>query len=162
MSLMIANNGARGRRSPRWGLVGNAKAMDRLFDEFWRDVQRTPAAFVGESAKHFVPHLDVVESEEGYLVRAELPGLEREDFQVTLEEDVLTIQGEKKTRARSEDDRCRRSETRAGRFERRIRFDGPVDADAVKASYKNGVLEVTVARPEELQPESRTIPVQSA
>lgn len=162
MSLIIPNHGTRGRRSPRWGFGGNAKAMDRLFDELWRDVHRTPAAFVGESASRFVPHLDVTESANEYRVSAELPGLDREDFEVTLEDGVLTIAGEKKGPVKTEDARLRRAESRAGRFERKVRFDAPVDANGVKARYRNGVLDVTVPKPEEAKPEARTIPVQSA
>jgi HSP20 family protein len=161
MSLIIPNNGAR-KRGARWGLVGNPRAMDRLFDELWRDFQRTPAAFVGEAAGRFVPHLDVTESAEDYRVTAELPGLEPEDFEVTLEEGVLALKGEKKGQARGEDSRYRCAESRHGRFERRIRFAGPVDPDNVKARYKNGVLEVVVAKPEEVKPEVRSIPIQSA
>ena len=146
MSLIIPRNGARASRSPRWGMVGNANAMDRLFDELWRDFNRAPEASVGGTLAQFVPHLDVVESEDEFRVTAELPGLDREDFEIVLEDGVLTLKGEKKSHQQTKDARCRKAESRSGSFERKIRFGGPVDADNVKASYKNGVLLVTLPK----------------
>ncbi len=161
MSLIIPGNGTRARRSPRWGLVGNANSMDRLFDELWRDFSRTPAASVGGSVSRFVPHLDLTESKDEYRVTAELPGLDREEFEILFEEDVLTLKGEKKSREKSEDERFRRAETRSGAFERKVRFGRPVDADGVVAVHKNGVLEITVPKVAEPEPEVRNIPVES-
>jgi len=161
MSLIISNNGARHRRIPGLGLAASAHAVDRLLDELWQDFHRTPAAFVAGPVARFVPHVDVTESDREYRVTAELPGLAREDFEVVLEDGVLTLKGEKRSACSEEKSRFRRAESRSGRFRRRIRFGGPVDADHVKASYRDGVLEVVVPKPEEAQPQVRTIPVQT-
>ena len=118
----------------------------------------------------FTPNIDAVESDDDFRITAELPGLEEGDFSVEIEEGVLTLKGEKKTRIEEgEGDEAptdyrgyRRVETRWGRFERRLRFGVEVDAENVKASYKNGVLEVIVPKVAEERPQVRTIPVHSS
>ena len=135
--------------------------VDSLFDEFWRGFG-TPSPFVAERGVYFVPQLDVSETEDAYRISAELPGLEEKDFEIVLEDNVLTLKGEKHDRHESEEGGTRRTETRHGAFERRIRFDGEIDQDAVKASYKHGILTVTVPKPEEAKPHVRSIPVESA
>ena len=111
---------------------------------------------------HFTPRLDAVETDAEYRITAELPGLDEDDFKVVIEDGVLTLEGEKKSRFETEGDEeaeggYRRVESRWGRFARRLRFGSEVDEDAVKASYKNGVLEVVVPK---AAPETkvRTIP----
>jgi HSP20 family protein len=111
----------------------------------------------------FMPNIDAVENETEYRVSAELPGLEESDFKVKIEDGVLTLEGEKKSRHESNEKRhgYRRVESRWGHFVRRLRFGAEVDPDGVNASYKNGLLEVVV--PKVLQEDKvRTIPVTSA
>ena len=115
----------------------------------------------------FTPNLDAFENDAEYRITAELPGLEESDFSVEIEDGVLTLKGEKKTRheeGEGDDDSSgyRRVETRGGRFERRLRFGGEVDSENVKASYKNGVLEVIVPKVVEERPQVRTIPVHTS
>jgi len=117
-------------------------------------------------AGQFNPNIDAEENDDEYRVIAELPGLEEDDFSVEIEDGVLTLKGEKKTRYVSDDEAepqsgYRRVEARWGRFERRLRFGAEVDEDAVKATYKNGVLEVVVPKVVPAQPEVRTIPIQT-
>ena len=150
-----------GTLMPRRRSLAPRLDVDSLFDEFWRGYG-TPSPFVAERGVHFVPHLDVSETEDAYRVSAELPGLEEKDFEIVLEDNVLTLKGEKHDRHESEEGGARRSETRYGAFERRIRFDKEIDEDAVKAAYKHGVLTVTVPKPEVARPQVRSIPVDTA
>ena len=112
----------------------------------------------------FSPSIDAVETDEAYQITAELPGLDASDFSVEVEDGVLTLKGEKKSRHDADAEPAagyRRLETRGGRFERRMRFGSEVDADAVAATFRNGVLEVRVPKRAEARPEVRTIPVQT-
>lgn len=120
----------------------------------------------------FVPRLDAVETDDAYRITAELPGLEEADFELLFEDGVMTLKGEKQRPAASpassadsdgDEDAVdyRRVEIRVGRFERRLRFDVPIQEQAVSASYKNGVLTVVVPKVAEARPQVHTIPVQT-
>ena len=153
------SRGALVHRHPR-------RAMHRNFDSLFTDLFATPfvrPSVTAESAG-FVPCIDAVENDKEYVVTAELPGLEEKDFQIEIEDGVLTLKGEKHARYEESDEgqSVRRVETSYGKFERRLRFDSAIDENAVKASYKDGVLSIVVAKPEEAQPQVRTIPVQTA
>ena len=139
-------------------LLGRRDA-DRLFDDFFRGTGISPSLFVGETRRVFVPQIDVTESEDAYTVTAELPGLSNDNFEVELEDGVLTLKGEKKSHHEENEDGVRRVESRSGQFERRIRFNSPIAADDVSARYVAGVLTVTVPRKEESRPEVRTVPI---
>ena len=136
----------------RYGLAGE---LDRMFDEIWR-------GFVAPRARRgadFAPHLDVRESEDGFRVAVELPGVEQKDIEVTLEDGVLTIKGERKDERDEEEAGSRHVESLRGSFRRSLRVPEEVDQEAVKASYRNGVLELTLPKVPEAKPEVRTIPV---
>jgi HSP20 family protein len=126
--------------------------VDRLFDELWR----------GTAAPAFQPRLNVRESDAEIAITAELPGLEEKDFEVSIEADVLTLKGEKRTETNREESGWRHVETTSGRFERRILLPEGVDPEAVKAVYKHGVLTVTVPKPAAPQTVVRTVPVTTA
>ena len=91
--------------------------------------------------------------------QAELPGLEEKDFEVSIEADVLTLKGEKRTESETTREGWRHVETTSGRFERRLLLPEGVDPEAVKAVYKHGVLTVTVPRPAAEQTVVRTVPI---
>lgn len=130
--------------------------FDRLFDELWKTTW--PAA-AGRAA--YAPRIDVAETDEAILVSAELPGLGVDDFEVSVDGDVLAIKGERKREEDESDEETgiRHRERRRGAFRRALRLPFEVDADAVAAKYTNGVLEVSVAKPAEPEPSVRTIPV---
>ena len=117
---------------------------------------------IGEPDRSFVPRIDVAETDEAYEIRAELPGLEASDFEVVAEDDVLTLKGEKKRSEDSESEGVRRSESVYGSFVRKLRFPEAIAEEGLKATDKNGVLTVTLPKPEEARPQVRSIPVQSA
>lgn len=133
------------------------RSLDSLFDEFWRGFPGAASGLPG-----FSPRVDVRDTDEAIVVRAELPGLEEKDFSVDLEDEVLTIKGEKRTESEEERAGYRHVETRSGAFERRLRVPAPVDPDAVTAEYRNGVLTVTLPKPPEARPQTRTIPITSS
>ena len=130
--------------------------FDRLFDETF------PSLGFGTSpqaAPSFAPRVDVTESDEAYTVRADLPGLEEKDIQVSLEEGVLSIQGQVESEKDEEKKGVRYVERARGSFHRAIELPVEIDAAKVAASYRQGVLTVTLPKLPEAKPEVRTIPI---
>jgi HSP20 family protein len=100
----------------------------------------------------WAPALDVYEDKDNFVVNTELPGLNREDIEVTLQDGVLVISGERKTGENRDEGEIRRQERFYGKFQRALTLPAPVAADKVKAQYKDGVLTVTVPKAEEAKP----------
>lgn len=109
------------------------------------------------SANSWVPALDVHEDKESYTVCVELPGLNLEDIQVQLQDDSLVISGERKGQEKQEGTEIHRQERSYGKFSRALTFPTAVNGDKIKASYKAGVLTVTVPKTEEAKPKQITI-----
>lgn len=131
-------------------------SIDRVFENFWRGLGAPAAA----ASAGFVPRIDVVEREEDYLLTAELPGLEEKDFQLEVHGNVLTLSGEKRAEAEAEKQRgWRWSERAYGSFRRAVTLPVEVAADKASASYRNGVLTVTIPKAEHAR--VRHIPVTS-
>lgn len=110
-------------------------------------------------ARIWAPAIDVHEDKDQYLVKADLPGLNREDIDITVEGDLLVIKGEKKEESEKKEKGVLRSERFHGWFQRAIELPGGVDPAKVKASYKEGVLEVAVPKREDAKPKSVKIDV---
>jgi HSP20 family protein len=96
----------------------------------------------------WAPRVDVREESEGYVVEVDLPGLNREDIDVTLENDVLTISGERKVEDAKSEQTVHRRERFCGKFTRSMSFPGDVDPENVAASFKDGVLKVEIKKSE--------------
>jgi HSP20 family protein len=134
--------------------MGLRREMDRLFERFfeapWAEL---PA--LGD----WTPALDLTEGKEAFVVKAELPGVEPGEIGVTLEGDLLTIKGEKEAKKEEKDERAHRTERTWGAFMRTIRLPAPVDAAKVAATFKNGV--VTVTLPKAPGAKGTTIPLKA-
>ena len=96
--------------------------------------------------------LDVIEHEDGYTVKASVPGITPDNLNVTLEDNVLTIQGEVKEDETIEESNYHIRERRTGSFSRSVRFPVPVEGDKVEAEYENGVLTLTIPKAEAVKP----------
>ncbi len=127
-------------------------AMDRLFDETWRNWQPFYSAESGANALA----LDVHENDNSYVVTTALPGVQPENVNIKLHNDLLTIEGEIPQQT-TENARSLMQERFYGRFSRTIRLPQPVNRDAVEAVFENGVLTLTLPKSPEAQP--KTIPV---
>jgi HSP20 family protein len=138
-----------------WGTTDFRKEMDRLFDRFfepgWPDIAK-----LGQ----WEPTLDVSETKDAVVVKAELPGVEQKDISASIQEGVLTIKGEKEAEKEEKDKRYHRVERSYGAFYRAIRLPAAVDAGKVTASFKDGVLTVTM--PKAAEAKGTTIPVKAA
>jgi len=103
--------------------------------------------------------MDVYEKDNNIVVKAELPGLKKEDVEVELDNGSLVIRGESKTESEVKEDAYYRMERTSGSFYRRIPLPVEVEPQQVEATMTDGVLEVRIARPAESKPEARKIPV---
>ena len=121
----------------------NAK---RFFDDFLDDRwMLTDPAF----GKNWAPAVDVEETKEAYLVKAEIPGMKKDEVKISLMDNVLTLSGEKKTETKSDDKRYHRMERSYGAFERSFTLGSAVKADKISATYKDGILEIFIPKSEE-------------
>jgi len=139
---------------PWTGMVGLKGEMERRFDRFfeprWED-----APALGEWA----PSLDLSETKDAFVVKAEVPGMDQGDIQVLLQENLLTIKGEKRQEKMDKDERYHRVERTYGAFTRMLRLPVAVDGSKVDAKFKNGLLTVTL--PKALGAKGTTIPVKA-
>ncbi|MGH7739911.1 MAG: Hsp20/alpha crystallin family protein [bacterium] len=111
-----------------------------------------------EGRSQWMPAVDVEESEGNYILRAEVPGLKKEDIKISLTDKGLTLSGEKKAEAGSEGRTVHRTERRFGAFRRTYTLAEPIQADKITAHYKDGILEVTVPKAQKEQ--AREIEIQ--
>ena len=120
-----------------------------------------PRFLFGEPAAGFRPSIDILETEGGLTITAELPGVRAEDVDVSLDGRVLTIKGEK-SEEREVDDKNRYLRERTfGAFERRIPLPEGVSADKISADFDKGVLTIDVTMPDEVLPQPQTIEVKA-
>src|ERR1700690_1763966 len=98
------------------------------------------------------PALDVHEDKDNFAVRTELPGLKREDIEVSFQDGTLVISGERKAEENAEGTEVHRQERVYGKFQRILTLPTPIAADKIKAQYKDGVLTVTLPKAEEAKP----------
>lgn len=131
------------------------KDMDKIWDRFFGE---WPSAepFRGEWA----PSLDVSETKDDIVVKAELPGMDAKDIDISLANDVLTIRGEKKQEEEEKDENYHRVERSYGAFSRSVRLPRDVRSDKIKASHKNGVLRITLPKSEEAKSKEIKIKVE--
>jgi len=106
-----------------------------------------------------VPAVDVEETDNEVIVRAEMPGLEKDEFSIELEDNMLILRGEKKHQAEHKDRNIHRVECSYGRFDRRIGLPADVQTDKAVAEYKNGVLNVTLPKAESSKRKAITVKV---
>lgn len=138
---------------PFTGLAEIQDEMNRLFDT---SLQRTGR---GEIGRAFLPAIDVVEEKDSYLVKAELPGLAKEDVNVSLQDNYLTIKGEKKHETETKEANYYRCERSYGSFSRTVELPASVDAKKIDAHFKDGVLSVKLPKTEEAKPKQIEVKV---
>jgi len=128
------------------------------FNELERELENWIGDFSGPfgrewvESREFNPAIDVIEEGESFVVRADLPGMDKKDVEITLSDRILSIKGEKKGKSEDQDKRYLRRETWYGSFERRIALPETADAEGIKAEMKDGVLTVSVKKREETKP----------
>ena len=106
------------------------------------------------------PAIDVEEKDGKYMVRADLPGLEKKDIHIKLCDGYLTLSGERKSEREEKDDTFRRVERTYGSFERTFRVPEGVTEKDIHAKYKDGVLELTVPTPKPIEPKTTEVKIE--
>jgi HSP20 family protein len=145
---------------PEVNLFGSLhREIDRLFEDFTRGV----GALSPQGTGSLVPSIDVAETDKAIEITAELPGLERKDVDISLEDNVLTIRGEKKVEQEQKDDKnknYRLAERSYGVFYRVLELPTAIDPSSVQAIMSKGVLKVTIPKP--VRTEAKKIEVKEA
>jgi HSP20 family protein len=141
------------RWEPFEGLNRIQSRINELFDEtFGRGRQQTTTAV-------WYPPVDILESKDAYLIRAELPGMKKEDFNLEVNDGALTLSGERKFEEPANGVEYHRVERAAGKFSRSFHLPQTVKHDGIKAMYRDGILEVHVPKADEAKPRQITVNV---
>jgi HSP20 family protein len=133
--------------SPFRDLVNMQQEVGRLFNGLFADTDGN-----GNFVASWSPRADVSESSEAYIIKAELPGVNKNDVKITLRENVLTIKGEKKQEKEEKDKNFHRIERSYGSFQRSFSLPSGVNSDKIGAAYKDGVLTITLPKAEGAKP----------
>lgn len=121
--------------------------IDRLFESPLAELARTSRLLSG-----WTPALDLHEDKDHFVARVELPGMKKENIDITMHDGSLSIAGERKAEDKLENAEVYRAERFVGRFQRTVTIPAPVDADRVNAEYHDGVLTITLPKTEEAKP----------
>ena len=124
-----------------------AHEIDRLFEAPLAELTRTSQLLSG-----WTPAIDLYEDKDNVFVKAELPGMNKEDIEVSFHNGTLSVSGERKSEKKHEDAKVYRAERFFGRFQRAVTLPTPVAADKVKAQYQDGILTITLPKTEEAKP----------
>ena len=133
-----------------WGFAGG---LGRDVDPFFSHYPLSTNEDGARAYNDWVPAIDIQEEEDRYLIRADVPGVDAEDLDITVDKGVLTLQGKRETQSDDEKDGLRRIERLSGRFYRRFNLPETTDSTAVRADYRHGVLEVSIPKQAEAQPQ---------
>lgn len=133
----------------RWTPMNPVSLMNEFDRLFERPLART--------ASNWNVALDVAETEDNYLVKATIPGINVDDIEIMLEDDVLMLKGEIKQEEEIEEAKYHLRERRYGSFSRSIRFPMTVDGDKIEATYANGILSLNIPKAEAVKPKRITI-----
>ena len=135
------------------------KPFHKDFDWFSKEFGRGPQNAEGQSEAAWTPRVDVYETEQNYVLTADLPGLKKEEINIDLNDNTLTLKGEKKFEEKVEKDNYVRLERTYGSFARSFTLSDDVNPDSITANYKDGVLEVTLPKKEEAKPKEYKVEI---
>ncbi len=142
------------RWNPMKSLFNAPSRFDTLFDSFFFP---TRADSGQEGIWSWNPVVDVYENDNAIVVKAELPGVDKENISVDVEGRILTLKGERKTENEAKEENYYRQERTYGRFERSFTLPAEVEPDSIKAEYKDGLLKIEVPKPEEKKAKQITV-----
>ena len=126
-----------------------------LLNQLQRELERAHEGGIGEgsiSTAEWAPAVDIKEESDKFVLEADIPGVKPEDIDVSMEDGVLTIRGEKKTEAKTEQEGYKRVERTYGSFYRRFSLPDTANPDAISAKSKHGVLEIVIPKREAVKP----------
>src|SRR5215218_10447793 len=141
----------------RWEPLRELTTLQNEMNRLFGTVFDTPTQTNGGTLRRWMPAMDLVETGDHFVLRADLPGLSEEDVSIEIEERVLTISGQRKAEHTEDKDVYQRVERAFGSFSRSLTLPEGVDAEAVVASFDRGVLEVRIPKPEQRKPRKISI-----
>jgi len=142
------------RFNPTRQLASYRRNMDSLFDEFFGDLFDRGRR---EISQGWNPKVDVFEEEDKIVMKAELPGVEKDKIAIDVEGRVLTLKGERNVEKEVKEENYYRKERSFGRFQRSFTLPQETDSEKIKAEYKDGVLQLNIPKPETQKPKQITI-----
>ena len=144
------------RWEPARELATIQSEMNRLFNTFFEPSGHTNGGQNG-TLRRWIPAMDLVETSDDFVLRADLPGLTEDDVNIELEDNVLTVSGERKSEREERKKGYYRVERASGSFSRTLTLPDGVDPEGVQANFERGVLEVRIPKPEQRKPRKVTI-----
>jgi HSP20 family protein len=135
----------------RWEPYQDAASLRRLYRMFGAAIERS-----------WMPAVDIIDTPAAYVLKVELAGIKLEDVRVELEDDVLTIRGERHQEEKLEEEQYESTEWHYGAFQRSVSLPRSVQRDAIEATYENGVVEVRVPKAAEVEPQQIEIKAKDA
>lgn len=137
--------------------------VNRLFEDFFSDFQSPSILSSAEAnGKSLAPAVDIVENDKSFKVEVELPGMDQDDVEVTINDNYLTIKGEKQTSKENKDENYIRRERYYGSYQRTIALPETVNADKAKATFNKCILCIDVPKKEEAIKPSRNVDIKEA
>jgi len=137
--------------------------IEQRFQEFFRrpfPLQSSLSRLRMSEIEEVLPKVDIYDEEDSFVIKAEIPGIKKEDVEVNLTEDTITISGEKKREEEAEKKGFYRMERSYGSFSRSFRLPADIQSDKAKAIFKDGVLEVKVPRTEEAKKKEKKVDIE--
>ena len=144
------------RWTPMRNLASFQDEMNRMFDQFFRGGNGEEA---GWGVRPWAPPVDIYETDDALILKAELPGMSKDDVSVEVHQNTLRLRGERKHEAEVKEDRYHRVERAYGTFQRSFVLPTVVDQEHVQATYKDGILELRLPKSEAAKP--KRIAIQS-
>ena len=143
----------------RWDQAEGVNRIQSRINELFEDTFGRPRAQQTAATGAWCPPVDILESKDSYLIRVELPGMRKEDLKTEVNEGVLTLSGERKLDEPTSGVEYHRAERVAGKFSRSFYLPQTVKHDGIKATYRDGILEVQVPKADEAKPRQIAISV---
>ena len=138
-----------------WDPFASLNRLESHFNELFGDGSTRP--WLQASGGNWRPAVDVLESKDAHLIHAELPGMNKEDFNLEVKDGVLTLTGERKPEQPADGVEYRSVERVSGKFVRSFSLPKTVNHDGIMATYKDGILEIRVPKAEEAKPRQITV-----
>jgi HSP20 family protein len=133
----------RGELTPFSALRDLESQFGRMFEDMWEG---------GAAGRMWTPAIDLSETDDGYILEADVPGMKKDDLELVVVDNLVTIKGERKHQSEARREGYHRFERQYGSFQRTFEIPGGFKADAVNATFENGVLKVTLPKREEAKP----------
>jgi HSP20 family protein len=142
----------------RWNPWGEMEALEGRFNRFFNEAF-FPKAMLGDESglAHWNPRVDIYDNDNAFVIKAELPGVEKKDIEVDLKDHVLTLKGERSYENEVKEENYYRKERSFGKFHRAFSLPADLDPDKIKADFKDGILKIDIPKPEEKKPKKISV-----